>query len=343
MGGGNVLGLQSLQSVYERSGTAPHILNTVANGGFSVQQDLAAAVADIAQYRDALGVIQHSWQEDSLLMGPAVTDIFAASLVGVNLTPALFPTRPTVNFGLDVLRLIPTSRTFTSAVNKIQFGNGAVFTLDFPSATAAAALLVNPTIIYQQDGGGFGSGLVVNHSAIYEGGPAGSTRFIGPIFTFVHQPTFRANGAGSTVNHSQGRDFLSQPIHRVDGGATAYNMTGIWTQLFCSGQVRTGATMTFRRIIFCGALANATGIITDTTAILIDDLTPETTNPAMGIENNIGSPGIQYEGASGLWGIFAATPVGQQTVVGSRGGNAALASFLTAMENLGWIIDSTVV
>lgn len=46
---------------------------------------------------------------------------------------------------------------------------------------------------------------------------------------------------------------------------------------------------------------------------------------------------------AGNIGVFNASAVGQQTVTGSRGGNLALASFLTKMANYGWIIDSTTV
>jgi hypothetical protein len=198
------------------------------------------------------------------------------------------------------------------AVNKITLGFGAEFTLDFPSATAAAAVLINPTMTYAQDGGGFGSGLVVNHSATYQG-DSGATRFIGPIFTFVHQPTFRANGAGAVVTQSQGRDSLTQPLFRVFGGATSYTMTGTWTQFFATGQVLANATVTTRRIFYAGELNSITfaGTVTDCVALEIDNLTPQTTNPAVGILNNIASPGIQYEGSTGLWGVFGATPVGQ--------------------------------
>lgn len=40
-------------------------------------------------------------------------------------------------------------------------------------------------------------------------------------------------------------------------------------------------------------------------------------------------------------GFFSATPVTKPTVTGSRGGNAALASLLTALANLGLITDSS--
>lgn len=43
----------------------------------------------------------------------------------------------------------------------------------------------------------------------------------------------------------------------------------------------------------------------------------------------------------GAFGFFGSTGTSQQTVTGSRGGNAALASLLTALANTGLIIDNT--
>ena len=40
-------------------------------------------------------------------------------------------------------------------------------------------------------------------------------------------------------------------------------------------------------------------------------------------------------------GFYGTTPVTQPTVTGSRGGNAALASLLTALEGMGLIVDSS--
>jgi hypothetical protein len=40
-------------------------------------------------------------------------------------------------------------------------------------------------------------------------------------------------------------------------------------------------------------------------------------------------------------GFYNTTPIAQPTVTGSRGGNAALASLLTALANLGLIVDSS--
>lgn len=52
-----------------------------------------------------------------------------------------------------------------------------------------------------------------------------------------------------------------------------------------------------------------------------------------------GNDEIKFTAAK--FGAFGATPVAKPTVTGSRGGNAALASLLTALQNLGLIVDST--
>lgn len=48
---------------------------------------------------------------------------------------------------------------------------------------------------------------------------------------------------------------------------------------------------------------------------------------------------LDHDGATA--GVLGATGGGRQTVTGSRGGNAALASLLSAMAFFGWITDST--
>ena len=51
--------------------------------------------------------------------------------------------------------------------------------------------------------------------------------------------------------------------------------------------------------------------------------------------------GLKLEKTGGKIGAFGVTPVVQPTVTGSRGGNAALASLLTALASLGLVIDSS--
>jgi hypothetical protein len=43
----------------------------------------------------------------------------------------------------------------------------------------------------------------------------------------------------------------------------------------------------------------------------------------------------------GSFGAFATPPTTQPTITGSRAGNAAVASLLTGLAALGWLIDST--
>jgi hypothetical protein len=50
---------------------------------------------------------------------------------------------------------------------------------------------------------------------------------------------------------------------------------------------------------------------------------------------------VQIRGTPTGLGFYAAAPVAKPTVTGSRGGNAALASLLTALANLGLITDSS--
>ena len=68
------------------------------------------------------------------------------------------------------------------------------------------------------------------------------------------------------------------------------------------------------------------------------------------VSGNVGGHRIDFVDAVGITigtsasqkvAAFGVTPIVRPTVTGSRGGNAALASFLTEMTNLGWIIDST--
>lgn len=49
----------------------------------------------------------------------------------------------------------------------------------------------------------------------------------------------------------------------------------------------------------------------------------------------------EADGTQALIGVFGATPIAKPTVTGSRGGNAALASLLTALADLGWLTDSS--
>ena len=56
---------------------------------------------------------------------------------------------------------------------------------------------------------------------------------------------------------------------------------------------------------------------------------------------SIAGNGVQFGRSSDYNGFFGATPVQKPTVTGSKGGNAALGSLLSALSNLGLIADSS--
>lgn len=60
---------------------------------------------------------------------------------------------------------------------------------------------------------------------------------------------------------------------------------------------------------------------------------------AYNLTNSLGT--VLVAGNDTGLGVFGAPPAARQTVTGSRGGNAALASLCTALANLGWITNST--
>ncbi len=309
----DVLGLPDLQGVYDSSLTGVIALDTTRG---ALDLDGAALAVGRSRYfnvrRGATDVLSTDFDTTT---NKAI--ISSDALAGLDLEPGLFPGRTTLTVGLDQIQLLPTSRTLTSTGSKIDFGSGAVISLDFVNATFGAALGVGMIAEYLQDGNVFGGGLVVNHNASYQGN-AGATRFIGPVRTFVHQPFIRANGAVSVVTQNLLADFLSQPQFRVDGGATSYTLTGRWSQFVGAGRINASATITERVVFHASTLQAQLGTLTDVTALEIANLQSDgPTNPAMGITNQIATPGIQYEGSTGLWGVFAATPVGQRTDPGA--------------------------
>jgi len=50
---------------------------------------------------------------------------------------------------------------------------------------------------------------------------------------------------------------------------------------------------------------------------------------------------LEASGSAPMIGLLGAAAVVRQTITGSRGGNAALADFLTKMATVGLITDST--
>ncbi len=232
-----VSGSTTLQNAYDVSSGPPQItLN--APGTLSIR-DAPTPAGSIFEIQDNAGVPQHFWTPTSVNMGPAVTDIFAASLAGVNITPTLFPTRPTINITLDQLKLLPSARTITSNFTKIEFSD--TYTLDFVNASFGAALGVTATILLRQNGGPFGMGLLFNNGTTWSN-DTGFAVNLGSAFSFVDQPTYRADG--QVVTQPVVRSMISQPVFStINGGSLS---TTTLQHYYAAGRILTGASLVYR-------------------------------------------------------------------------------------------------
>ena len=133
----------------------------------------------------------------------------------------------------------PRNRTFTAGEAFIRSNN--TYTLNFSNAISPIGYDYNPTVIYQQDGFGFGSGILFWARPTIQNDSA-STRSIGPWVGFGGQPVYQANGGTFT---GQAADFVSNAtFNRINSGTLSFsNHFQFWAQ---GGTVGTGATVTNR-------------------------------------------------------------------------------------------------
>lgn len=126
-----------------------------------------------------------------------------------------------------------------------------------------------------------------------------------------------ANGNLTVTDFTKGYRF------RVDGGALDLEATG--ADLIVSNWSGTGFNGTQRS--YFRLSADAQNIQVAGKVEYVDAL--------------YGAVRHVLDGATNTAGFFGATPTGRPTVTGAKGGNAALASLLTALAALGLITDST--
>lgn len=122
------------------------------------------------------------------------------------------------------------------------------------------------------------------------------------------------------------------------GNVTAMSFDGSSVEFTASGS---GA-------IICAGIGNTSGVLLQggNTGNALVSVHYQNAN-TIDIINGESGKAINLSGAISLGqasdtiGFFATTPIGKPTVSGSRGGNAALASLLTALANLGLIINNS--
>jgi hypothetical protein len=84
-----------------------------------------------------------------------------------------------------------------------------------------------------------------------------------------------------------------------------------------------------------GTATIALSVTGDSHSSFIQSWTPNGGSPTMAVAHD----GSLFLGAN--IGFYGTTPQPQPTVTGSKGGNAALASLMTALSGLGLVVDST--
>jgi hypothetical protein len=140
------------------------------------------------------------------------------------------------------------------------------------------------------------------------------------------------SGSGNSLNFD-----VSHGIIGYDGVSSGTTKT-----LIVRGQGTTGTSGTDgyagNLIVVAGSSAGASGTRVGGD-ITISPGSGVTANGAAQITTGGGT--VRFKVNDTGMGFFAATPVAKPTVTGSKGGNAALGSLLTALANLGLVTDST--
>lgn len=173
------------------------------------------------------------------------------------------------------------------------------------------------------DGGSIKTGAI--QSTIYAPGSAGwNIDFDGSVecndLTARGTVRLATGGGGSIAFEHTGSDFAS--ITAVDGSGT-----GEGQYIYMSGVVHVGSGLK----VTTGGLAVGAGLSSLLGGLYVEGSSVEFYTDATKIGTKTGA----------TVGFYGATPVTKPTVSGSRGGNAALASLMTALANLGLVTNST--
>lgn len=165
----------------------------------------------------------------------------------------------------------------------------------------------------------YGANFVFGVSASSSGHTGGMTGFSAQVRSFDSGLVEGATGASYLVRNT--------------GGGTIYDAIGL------AGRINNSSGTIQRAYLFYGGYLLNSGTLNDAYGLYLPDITAgDTKNYA--IYTQRGDVSLMSS-TSDKFGVYGATPVAQQTVTGSRGGNAALASLLTKLANYGWIVDSS--
>lgn len=271
-----------------------------------VYQGIAGQSADLNQWEDSTGAVLSSVNASGLFFAPDGSATTPAwSFTGDTNTGLYRPTTDQIGIATggveqaifdgggasaSVLELVPSNRTVTATQRMILVDN--TFTVDYASGGFPIGYDYGPTVIFNQNGYGFGSGfLFLYHPTIQNN--SGSTRTIGPTGGFVSQPVMQANGGTLTPSYVAGL-LSNATINRINSGATSVTSNiGAWVQ---GASVGAGCTLTNDiGFLYQQAFTNS-GTWTNSAGVVVDAMTLGTNKTAV----LLGTSTIP----SGNWGIY---------------------------------------
>jgi hypothetical protein len=238
----------------------------------------------------------------------------------------------------------PTGKTIVANQNPVINYQGSD-TVNYASAVFPSFINLNRVVTAQQSFNAFLMHYAYNNSMEFQNANAVAAN-LGLIIGLDDQPLQRADGAVITSVGYAG--FFSNPrFQAINAGSLAVTYI-INNYLTANLGASTAVTFFIHNWIVnpggAGAAVNEYGM-------WIQDLTKAVN--AYGIYSQLQAGATKWflfqtaGGAkiqlTGDLGFFGTAPAAQQTVTGSRGGNVALASLLTALATYGLIIDNTTV
>lgn len=281
----------TMQATYV-AGTDPHVLNDVGDP-LTFQ---GRAGESILELKDSAGVVQHSWQETTLTLGPAVTAILSDTLTQVDIASSLFPTRAVISFGLDKLQFLRQDRSFATSPSLLGgfFSWGSTLTSTSAGSSFGGFITLGGTFQFSASAGAFGMGNALLHSATWKN-TSGIAANLGPSFLFANNATYQADGATITAN--QARIYFDNSTYdTINAGAISMGAAIGHVSFYSNLTVSTGATIALRRgMLFQDA--TVTGTLTEQQVIYIPNLAAATTNYGIFSEHN-GTALIRHEGTA---------------------------------------------
>lgn len=158
--------------------------------------------------------------------------------------------------------------------------------------------------------------------------------------SFLYGTTGKVWNAGTGGTITKGSSFFARSPDALSGSAAYTNAFAFVQEAYPNDGTRVTNAYGFN-VCFPSGIGLLPAELTFPGAMLdVQGAGNSSASRALRVRNSDGTGLLEINNGSAI-GVFGATPVTKPTVTGSRGGNAALASLVTALASFGWITDST--